>query len=105
MFPIQKRLLDVLGHDRRFLERFHWFLSLMHTVKFLLASFVGITRQYRDWQETRLKIQISDMKRYVEKNPDRNLSFTVHVGDIQKIAHTNCSESAYIKTASLLREG
>mmetsp|Transcript_180 Transcript_180/g.368 ORF Transcript_180/g.368 Transcript_180/m.368 type:complete len:400 (+) Transcript_180:162-1361(+) len=60
---------------------------------------------YRDWQETRLALQISEMKRYVKKHPDRNLSFTVHVGDIQKVAHTNCAESAYNNTAKLLQKG
>jgi len=60
---------------------------------------------YRDWQETRLQLQISEMKKYVKKNPDRNLSFTVHVGDTQKVSRTNCIEPGYINTASLLRKG
>ena len=77
--------------------------SEMH--RYLLVKIMYITQQYRDWQEIRLGVQMSEMKKYVKKHPDRNLSFTVHVGDIQKIAHTNCAESAYVKTATLLREG
>jgi len=71
----------------------------------LIVSFLDLASQYRDWQETRLALQISEMKRYVKKHPDRNLSFTVHVGDIQKVAHTNCAESAYNNTAKLLQKG
>jgi hypothetical protein len=62
-------------------------------------------RKYRDWQETRLEVQLTEMKEYVKKHPERNVLFTVHVGDIQKVARTNCTESSYIKTASLLRSG
>ena len=62
-------------------------------------------RKYRDWQETRLIAQLSDMKQYVKKHPDRNLSFTVHVGDTQKVTTTNCSEFAYANMASILRKG
>lgn len=61
--------------------------------------------QYRDWQEERLKVQIAEMKQYVKKHPERNLQFTVHVGDTQKVATTNCKESAYMDTSALLRKG
>ena len=60
---------------------------------------------YRDWQEVRLKIQAGEMRKHVRQNPDRNLTFTVHVGDVQKVANTGCEEIAYEKVASLLREG
>jgi hypothetical protein len=46
-----------------------------------------------------------EMKEYVKNNPSRNISFTVHVGDIQKVDNTKCAESSYEKTASLLRKG
>ncbi|MGK3746376.1 MAG: hypothetical protein ACI8RD_014230 [Bacillariaceae sp.] len=45
------------------------------------------------------------MKKYVKKHPERNLSFTVHVGDIQKVANTQCVESSYKKISTMLREG
>ncbi|OEU22167.1 hypothetical protein FRACYDRAFT_232320 [Fragilariopsis cylindrus CCMP1102] len=60
---------------------------------------------YRDWQESRLGIQMSEMKKYVKTHPERNLSFTVHVGDIQKIANTQCEESSYKNISTLLRKG
>lgn len=45
------------------------------------------------------------MKKYVRTHPERNLQFTVHVGDTQKVATTNCKESAYVDTSALLRKG
>jgi hypothetical protein len=60
---------------------------------------------YRDWQETRLEWQMQQMKQYTKRHPERNLTFTVHVGDIQKVDITRCHESAYQTTASLLKQG
>eukprot|EP00531_Pseudo-nitzschia_arenysensis_P020631 CAMPEP_0116114878 /NCGR_PEP_ID=MMETSP0329-20121206/209_1 /TAXON_ID=697910 /ORGANISM="Pseudo-nitzschia arenysensis, Strain B593" /LENGTH=310 /DNA_ID=CAMNT_0003608275 /DNA_START=191 /DNA_END=1123 /DNA_ORIENTATION=+ len=60
---------------------------------------------YRDWQEERLKLQMDEMKKYVRTHRERNLLFTVHVGDIQKVSSTNCSESSYETAASILRKG
>jgi hypothetical protein len=48
---------------------------------------------------------MTEMKQYVKKNRDRNLTFTIHVGDIQKVKATLCAESAYEKTASILMNG
>jgi hypothetical protein len=45
------------------------------------------------------------MKHYTKRHPERNLTFTVHVGDIQKVDITRCHESAYQTTASLLQQG
>eukprot|EP00529_Nitzschia_sp_RCC80_P032106 CAMPEP_0113521856 /NCGR_PEP_ID=MMETSP0014_2-20120614/44875_1 /TAXON_ID=2857 /ORGANISM="Nitzschia sp." /LENGTH=221 /DNA_ID=CAMNT_0000419867 /DNA_START=163 /DNA_END=825 /DNA_ORIENTATION=+ /assembly_acc=CAM_ASM_000159 len=61
---------------------------------------------YRDWQVSRLKVQMNEMKDIVRREKDQennkdilvdrhNISFTVHVGDIQKIDLTQCNESAY----------
>jgi hypothetical protein len=61
--------------------------------------------QYRDWQEVRLDQQMFEMKEYVKHNPHHNISFTVHVGDIQKVTNTHCAESAYESTASILKKG
>lgn len=61
--------------------------------------------QYRQWQEVRLEQQIVEMKEYVKNNPNRNISFTVHVGDIQKVDNTKCAESSYERVASLLKKG
>jgi hypothetical protein len=60
---------------------------------------------YRDWQETRLELQMMEMNQYVKDHPKRNLLFTVHVGDIQKVALTHCAESAYQTASSLLKQG
>ncbi|KAL3912410.1 MAG: hypothetical protein SGARI_001174, partial [Bacillariaceae sp.] len=54
--------------------------SSFHAFSFYL---MGDT-PYRDWQETRLELQMMEMKQYVQQHPARNLSFTVHVGDLQK---------------------
>jgi len=60
---------------------------------------------YRDWQETRLELQMAEMKTYVKQNPARNLTFSVHVGDIQKVQTTLCAESGYERASSLLQQG
>lgn len=60
---------------------------------------------FRDWQEKRLELQISEMKKYVNNHPERNLSFTVHVGDIQKVGRTQCAEFSYRRIANLLHDG
>ncbi|VEU41383.1 unnamed protein product [Pseudo-nitzschia multistriata] len=45
------------------------------------------------------------MKEYVKGHPERNLAFTVHVGDIQKVNRTKCAESSYNRTSAILTEG
>lgn len=60
---------------------------------------------YRDWQEKRLLQQIKEMNDYIKLNPGRNLSFTVHVGDIQKVSNTKCEELSYNKMSEILRKG
>jgi hypothetical protein len=75
------------------------------------SSFAGFSfylmgdTPYRDWQETRLEWQIKQMKQYVKRHPERNLTFTVHVGDVQKVARTHCHESAYQTISNLLQQG
>jgi len=71
---------------------------------------------YRDWQVSRLKVQMNEMKDIVRREKDQennkdilvdrhNISFTVHVGDIQKIDLTQCNESAYELASGILRTG
>jgi hypothetical protein len=60
---------------------------------------------YRDWQATRLELQMKEMVQFVKENPARNVSFTVHVGDIQKVDETQCNESAYELASDLMRKG
>ena len=77
---------------------------------------------YRDWQVSRLKVQMKEMKDLVRREKDRentkkdqsvdhddksyrNMSFTVHVGDIQKTDLTKCNESAYELASEILKTG
>ena len=80
-------------------------IILYRIISYHIISYHITLWQYRDWQETRLGIQMSEMKKYVKTHPERNLSFTVHVGDIQKIANTQCVESSYKNISTLLRKG
>jgi hypothetical protein len=61
---------------------------------------------YRDWQVTRLEQQMKEMKEFVNQHQQsHNVSFTVHVGDIQKIDLTQCDESAYKLASDILKSG
>ncbi|KAG7366348.1 hypothetical protein IV203_029018 [Nitzschia inconspicua] len=85
--------------------------NLLYSNSTKTSSFAGFSfylmgdTPYRDWQETRLEWQVKQMKQYTKNHPERNLTFTVHVGDIQKVSLTHCAESAYQTTANLLRQG
>jgi hypothetical protein len=87
------------------LNRFFLIIYLFISNTHHIISYHITLWQYRDWQETRLGVQMSEMKKYVKTHPERNLSFTVHVGDIQKVANTQCVESSYKNVSTLLRKG
>ena len=56
---------------------------------------------YAKWEDSMLQFQMQELKHQVRDH----MLFTVHVGDIQKVQRTNCSESHYQHVADVLRAG
>jgi hypothetical protein len=48
---------------------------------------------------------MADLRDYMKENPQRNITFGVHLGNTQKVSNSLCLEKSYEETSSLIAKG